>query len=221
MTARHSPTTPRLRKPKRLQSERAYEDIKWKILDGELEPGRLYTEAEFCTVVGFGRSPVRSAVFRLQHDRIIEVLPRKGMFVRSWSAAELKELAEARMIFEGEVAALAANMASPEHIRELEALLEEGRRCVKRGDRKGLMRIDHQFHIGLAQATGRPTYVEIVSFLKQRSISLWNRTLAGLGKVAEVQMEHEAILHAIKARDPKRAAAAIRAHLQGLTDILY
>ncbi len=209
------------KKTKMSQSEQAYELLKWKILNSELSLGKLYTEAELCELVELGRSPIRSALSNLQRDHLVEVMPRKGMFVKGWTAEELRELTDVRVVIETEVIKLAIGSASDKQINNLKSLMKQGRRYVKKNDRKELMRIDHEFHIGLAEAAQNSVYVELVKFLKQRSNPLWFLTITGPEKLQEVQNEHEAIVDAIIKRDKKSAAIAIKNHLNKLSDLPY
>ena len=203
------------------QSEKAYELLKWKILNTELNLGKLYTEADLCEITNLGRSPIRSALTNLQRDRLIEVLPRKGMFVRGWSTTELVELTEVRLLIETEVVRQAAELATDEQIGKLKSLLEDSRRFLKRNDRKGLMQVDHEFHIKLAETSQNSVYIELVKFLKQRSNPLWFLTITGPDRLLQVQQEHEAILQAIVNKDKKSAVKAIRKHISELTNVLF
>lgn len=205
-----------------LLSDQAYEELKWKILDSELKPGRLYTEAELCEFIKLGRSPVRSALFKLQHDRLIEVVPRKGMLIRPWSSMEVHELMHARLILEPEIVKAAATKAGVDDIKKLKKILEEGRAHLKNSDRRGLMRVDHEFHIGLATASKNPVFVELVKFLKQRSHSLWLITISSAEKMGQVQEQHELILQAIINGDAESAMTAMTNHLNRVTaDLPY
>lgn len=210
-----------MRKKKISHSEQAYELLKWKILNSELSLGKLYTEADLCELVNLGRSPIRSALANLQRDHLIEVIPRKGMIISGWTTEELKQLTDVRAVIEAEVAKLAAVHATDNQIKKLNSLMQQGRRSAGRNDRKELMRIDHEFHIGLAEATQNPVYIELVKFLKQRSHPLWYLTITGPEKLQEVQNEHEAILAAVVKKDKKAAASAIRHHLSKLADLPY
>ncbi|MGI9308416.1 MAG: GntR family transcriptional regulator [Gammaproteobacteria bacterium] len=207
------------KKTKGSQGDEVYELLKWKILNSELALGRFYTEQDLCEVSNFGRSPVRSALSRLQHDRLVEVVPRKGLFIRGWSSPELKAVMEARIILESAAIRLAAKKATPEQVKNLEAIVKEGRKFLKVRDRKGLMRIDHEFHVSIAEASGNPVIAELIASLKQRSNPLWFLTITGDDKLRDVQIEHEAIVAAIKAGDPQAAVKAMNLHIDKLKQI--
>ena len=207
------------KKNKVSQSDEVYEVLKWKILNSELALGRLYTEQDLCEISEFGRSPVRSALSRLQHDRLVEVVPRKGLFIRGWSSPELKAVMETRVILESAAVKLAAKNATPEQTKNLESIVKEGRQFLKSKDRKGLMRVDHDFHVSIAQASGNPVIAELIASLKQRSNPLWFLTITGDDKLREVQAEHEAIVAAIKAGDQQAAVKAMNVHIGKLKQI--
>ena len=207
------------RPPKNSQSEEVYDFLKWKILNSELAIGRLYTEQELCDISGFGRSPVRSALSRLQHDRLVEVVPRKGLFIRGWSTPELNAVMETRIILEPAAVRLAARNATRKQVSVIEKLVGQGRRFLEARDRRSLMRIDHEFHICIAEASGNPVIAELVASLKQRSNPLWFLTITGEERLRRVQREHEAIAAAIKAADPEEAERAMNLHIDKLKRI--
>ncbi len=205
---------------KQSQSDKAYEILKWKILNSELALGQLYTEMELCEVSGLGRSPVRNALFRLNHDRLIKVVPRKGMFIRGWSTDELKSVMESRLILESATAGMAAKNATSEQIKYLDQLMNDADKFLEKKDRKSLMRVDHDFHIGLADASGNPVLAELIGSLKQRSNPLWFLRITGRDKLEVVQTEHRAILEAVKKADPEAAVKALRDHIKQLSEVI-
>ncbi len=197
-------------------SEQAYDALKWKILTMELQSGRLYAERELCELCGLGRAPVAHAVLRLKEDRLIEVIPRKGIIVRSWSAETINQLMEARLPIEIEIAGLAAERATDAEIAALEALLRDASRHVKDGNRVQLARVDRAFHVGLARATGNDVLVDVIEHLHERSLILWFANLSGRERFQNAHDQHRNILDALKRRDPKTARHAIRTHLEAL-----
>lgn len=207
------------KKAKISQSDEAYEMLKWKILNSELGFGRLYSEQDLCEISGFGRSPVRSAVSKLQHDRLVEVLPRKGLFIRGWSSPELEAVMEARVILETAAIKLATKKISKEQLKHLEKIIKDGRKSLNAGDRKSLMQIDHKFHVLIAEASGNEVISEFISSLKQRSNPLWFLTITGDDKLQSVQDEHEAIFKAIKTGDIDAAADAMSHHIDKLSHV--
>lgn len=196
-------------------ADRAYEELKWQILNGEIGPGQLYTEQSICELIDIGRSPVRSALSRLQHDRLIDIIPRKGMLVRGVSNQEIKEIIQVRLRLEPLVAELAAQNASKEDIEEMDLLLRQAE-TADLNDHKLAMRVDHEFHIALARSTGNCVLEEIVSFVKKRSSILWFRGIVSEQQIKGVQKEHRRVLNAVKNRDKQKAVKYLTDHIAKL-----
>jgi DNA-binding GntR family transcriptional regulator len=193
----------------------AYNALKWRLLTHELAPGAFLTEQEVCDLLGYGRSPVRSALHRLKYDGLVEILPRKGVIVRAFSPRDINNLIEARLPIEVEMVRLAAARATPAKVDPLRARLAEGRRLLALDDREGLMTLDRAFHRGIAEVTENPVLMEILENLHQRSMILWFVSVSSDGREYDtVQNEHEEILDRIAAQDVDGAAAAMRRHLE-------
>jgi len=196
-------------------AEDVYQILKWKILTRKVQPGTLLTEEELCTLVGYGRTPVHQALHRLKYDGLVEILPRKGIVVRTFSLEGMADLIEARLPLEMEVARLAARRAKPKQVRELRSLLARGGELLKRGDLEGLMTIDRQFHHGLAACAANPVLGELLEILHQRSLILWHVSVPVRGPQYEaVHGEHQAVLDCIAVGDAEGAALRMRQHLE-------
>ena len=199
-------------------SEEAYRTLKWKILSMELAPGSFLNEQELAAGTGFGRTPIHQALHRLQHDGLVEIRPRKGVLVRTWSPQHIRDLIETRKPLELTVARLAAERATNAQIKTLQALLATGPHMIAKSDRDGLLRLDQEFHRLLAAAGRNPVLAEVAKALHQRSTLLWFVPIADKREYEVVQVQHEAILKAIRGHDPAAAAAAMDAHLNGFID---
>src|ERR1700712_312351 len=93
-------------------ADKAYQAIRELIVSLELAPGALIEEPELMERLGIGGTPVRGAPRRLAHERLVEVYPRRGMFVTGVDVRELARLSEVRAVLEPEAARLAAQRAT-------------------------------------------------------------------------------------------------------------
>jgi len=198
-----------------LLTDDVYKALKWRILTHDLRPGALLTEDELCRLLGYGRSPVHQAVHRLRYDGLVEIIPRKGIVVRAFSARDINQLIEVRLPIEMEMARLAARRASPKQVSALRERLAEGRRFLERNDREGLMALDRAFHHGIAECTGNQVLIDVLENLHQRSMILWFVSVSSDRRAYDiVQKEHEDLLERIAAHDAVGAAEAMRRHLE-------
>lgn len=201
------------RKGAGLLLDHAYERLKWRILTMEYPPGTFLIEKNLCAELGLGRSPVHQALHRLQYDGLVEIKPRRGIIVGSWSPDELKALLEAREAVETTVVRLAAARATREQVAALRARLEEGEALIAARDREGLMRLDRDFHLGLAEMTGNAVLVDTVRALHQRSLKLWFIDTSDDRRYRAVQKQHVDILAQVARGNADRAEAALRSHV--------
>ena len=106
-------------------ADKAYHEIRGLIVSLELAPGAVIDERELIERLEIGRTPVREALRRLAHERLVEVYPRRGMFVTGVDVRELARLSEVRELLEPEAARLAAERATDADRGRLSLLLEE------------------------------------------------------------------------------------------------
>ena len=78
------------------QSDHAYRDIRALIVTLELPPGSVLSEPELQQRLGLGRTPIREALRTLAHERLVDVYPRRGMFVAALDPRDLASLSEVR-----------------------------------------------------------------------------------------------------------------------------
>ena len=78
----------------------AYETLKHKIVSCEILPGSTLTEDMLCEMLSASRTPVRDAVSRLEQERLVSIMPKKGIRVNRVSMNSIKELLEVRCLLE-------------------------------------------------------------------------------------------------------------------------
>ena len=106
-------------------SGRAYRAIRELIVTLDLPPGSVVSERELMDRLGLGRTPVREALRDLAREQLVEVYPRRGMFVSGVDVGDMAGLSEVRLVLEGTAARLAAERRNDADLLEIEALLAE------------------------------------------------------------------------------------------------
>ena len=210
------------------QPLRLYQKIA-KVLIEELRSGqyavgdRMPAERDLAKKFGVSRPVVREAMLALEVLGLIDVRVGSGAYVVRLSGKQDDpgfnvspfELVEARMLFEGEAAALAAAHITDEEIVELENLIQAIQDENKKAD--GKEEADRAFHMTIARATRNAAVERVVDELWQlRSSSPECALLLKKARTANVRPvveEHTAVLNALKARDVNEARSAMRDHL--------
>ena len=77
-----------------------YELLKQAICDGEFEPGQWLQENELAEKLSVSRSPIREALRQLAADGLVIEVPNKGVFVREFTAKDIEEIFDIRVLME-------------------------------------------------------------------------------------------------------------------------
>ena len=141
----------------KLEADRAYLDLRDRIVTLRLAPGTVLREDELMRELVVGRTPLREAVKRLALENLVAVQPRRGTFVSAVEAADIVNITEVRAELEGYAAELAATATGRRPSRAAaEALLREVERAGAPGDQDWLMRFDERIHRFTWEAAGNP-----------------------------------------------------------------
>lgn len=198
----------------RLKREQAYDAIRRAIVRLDLPPSSLIDETALSKCLGLGRTPIREALQRLMHEGLVAVFPRRGMIVAPLSLMDLQHLARARMVWEPNIARLAARTGTVDAWRALEeALAQTPMTFTTVDETERAADVDRHFHIGIAQATGNPLLIELVERHQHRNARLAFFFLRH-GLYDPMTAQHYAILEALSAGDGNRAAALMEEHIQ-------
>lgn len=194
---------------------------------------KLPAERELATIYDVSRPVVREAIIALEVQGLIEVRVGSGAYVKALPGTDKDlsgfnisaiELTEARLLIEGECAALAASQITDEELEELERLVDQI--AEENLSPAGTVDADRAFHMAIAVATRNNAMVEAVERLWElRSVSPEAALLHEKARTANIKPvvdEHRAILDRLKAREPAKARAAMRTHLsQVLESLLF
>ena len=215
--------------PQRLYRQIA-EQLRSLMTSGEFNPGsRLPAERDLAKQLGVSRPSVREALIALEVEGWVEVRTGSGVYVLARSAGQANghamqvpatewgplELLRARRVIEGEIAALAATQAKRRHLQTIAEAIELMRHDVERG--VSPLEGDRAFHTAVAQASDNAVLLDTVeTFWDARHGPLFER-LGGhfeSGPVWRLAIaEHEAVLAAIRVRDPGAARSAMQQHM--------
>ncbi|MEV8443759.1 FadR/GntR family transcriptional regulator [Actinosynnema sp. NPDC051121] len=203
--------------------------IRSMIQSGELPPGtRLPPEPQLAAQMGLSRSGVREAVKVLESARVLDVRRGDGTYVTSLAphllleglgvAVELLrddtllEVMEVRRLLEPMATGLAAVRMAEEELEVLGKILDDMR--AARDDAELLIQYDTAFHRTVIAATGNETLTSLLEGLSSRTVRA--RVWRGLieGNAAHITLaEHEAIYHALRARDHLLAQSSAMVHV--------
>ncbi len=195
-------------------AEQAYDAIKAMIIRLELAPGSLLNESNLMEQLEFGRTPIREAVQRLRRDQLVNVLPRRGVFVTSLDIGDLPVLFSSRAVIEPHLAELAALRGTDDHWDEMESALRASRAETADHSADAMLATDNRCHAIVWEAADNRFLTSTAEMLYSHSSRLWHLYLGEIEDMQPALAEHEDILAALRSGDASRAAKLTEEHVR-------
>lgn len=203
------------------------------ILDGTFPPGQpLPPERVLAERFGVSRGSIRDALRILEMIGLLEARHGQGTFPRELTVERLvaplasvmtyrhdlrHELLDVRRMFEPAVARFAALRATEEDFDDLQQIVDAQREKLKTG-RSAIVE-DSAFHATLARSTRNRVVVSIMAILNDLLVESRAQSLRQKGRPARSVDGHEAVVAALRRRDPDAAAQAMYKHIDQIADV--
>ncbi|MBC2639202.1 MULTISPECIES: GntR family transcriptional regulator [unclassified Rhodococcus (in: high G+C Gram-positive bacteria)] len=196
-------------------ADRAYEIVRERLVMLDIRPGEPINDDRLAEELGFGRTPVREALKRLERERLVVAYPRRGTFATAVDMTDLADISEIRKQLEPNAAARAARTASQDARSRLSALADEIAEISDTEDPRDVLRYDVRVHREIYRASGNPHLEDILVSLDAHATRIWCLFLDRLPDVASHVREHAELLRAIVDGDGETASALTLAHVTG------
>lgn len=194
----------------------AYERIRDRLIMLDIRPGEPINDGRLAESLGFGRTPVREALKRLETDHLVVSYPRRGTFATAVDVTELGAISDLRQQLEPFAANRAASAATEPMRTELRAMAERVRALDASGDdRPTLMRLDMSVHRMIYRATGNKHLEDVLIRYDNLATRIWCVFIPRLSGVAGHVDEHIPLLTAIIEGDADKAAELALQHVTG------
>jgi DNA-binding GntR family transcriptional regulator len=197
----------------RLVAERAYVELRDRIVTLRLPPGTVLREDRLMSEMGIGRTPLREAVKRLALEKLVEVQPRRGTFVSAVEAADIQSITEVRAELEGYAVELAALRLDPDTRAAAEQLLREIEELTKPEDQHRLMRVDERIHRFTWEAAHNPYLAQTLERYFTHSLRIWYLVLDRVPTLGHSVHDQTQLLEAILDRNGPHARTIMREHV--------
>lgn len=197
------------------QADRAYFAIRAMIVRAELAPGALVSEADLMERLGLGRTPVREALRTLANEHLIEVYPRRGMFVAGIDTRDLSAISEVRAGLESFAARLAAQRSTPADRAITEQLLHELDALGPNPEPHALLDLDQRMHHHVYRCTHNSYLERTLDQYFVHALRIWALALHKVPDLQLAVLEHRDLLTAVHDGDADRAAELMLRHVDG------
>jgi DNA-binding GntR family transcriptional regulator len=197
-------------------TERAYAELRQRILDGRFPAGHRLKEIELAREFGVSRTPVRDALSRLSAEGLLDFRPNLGATVSVWSRTQIEQMFKVRALLEPFASELAAATITDNEIGELRrlcAIMEEAAQRRDDADLERLAAANAKFHRTVIEA-GRSEHVaKLISLAIDAPLSLRTFRHYSAPEIQRSMRHHADLVDALAHNDPAWAASVMRTHI--------
>ena len=192
---------------------KVYRELKSMIVDRKLKPGDKILQEKISREFGVSRTPLMCALKKLEQEKLVQAVPRRGFYVRRFTKEEVLEAFELREILEGLAARRAAHVISPAQAEKLRGFFKDADPSDSANSIKRYAEEDRRFHQYLVELGGFDLLNDILENYNIITVSYRIDVMEGLVRhPRETLPEHHALIDAIATGKPDQAEKLARQH---------
>ena len=200
--------------------EQAYQRIKTEIVWCRLMPGEEISEARLAALFGFGKAPVREALFRLSQEGYVTALPRRGHVITPVTLQSVEDIFELRLLLEPAVVEKACGRVDAATLYELDAICAAGYRPGDIESEARFMTANQAFHREIARASGNERLARSLSQIMDEMARLLHLGFVLRERPEVLRAEHTALIEALVSGDRDGARAITVTHIESVRDLV-
>ncbi|WP_206812985.1 GntR family transcriptional regulator [Paradesulfitobacterium ferrireducens] len=198
--------------------ETVFSTLRNAILDGKLRPGERLVERDIAEKLGISRTPIREAIRKLELERLVVHIPRKGVVVAGFTKEEVMEILAIRSVLEGLICRIAAEKIEDKEVERLEYLLEQINQEHLKGNVKKVNTLHDKFHDTIYRSADSPRLYDLISTLGEYIRKFAQIGYTKPGRTEKAIIEHREMLNSLRKRDPKEAERTAIKHVENSRD---
>ncbi|WP_216892465.1 GntR family transcriptional regulator [Nocardia alni] len=198
-------------------AERAYREVKERILAGALPGGELVSEGEIAADLGTSRTPVREAFLRLETEGWMKLYPKRGALVVPVPMGEAEHVLHARYVVETAAVRALVEAERGTVAGAMREVVAHQRELAAAGDLDEFAAMDTEFHRVLVVAAGNPLLTGFYDSLRERQRRMNSVALHSHSSSADhIVEQHSRLADQVAAGDADGFAASLAEHLSGV-----
>ena len=194
--------------------------IRARIFSGDLTDGERIVERDLATEMGTSRGPVRDALRMLEQEGLVISTPRRGTRVASLTPENAVEILAIREALEPVAVRFLIEQNRPEHLRQLESIVEQLDDAARTNDWERAIRLDLAFHGLIFELSGQRRLLRIWESLRTPMLQLFGKLSHYYRAIDEVPARHRALLQSIASGEISRALAHSSEHVVAFRESL-
>jgi DNA-binding GntR family transcriptional regulator len=185
----------------------AYLGLEESIITMQLTPGAFFSESDLMRRFNYGRTPMREALQRLERERLVKIIPRRGILVAELNLASQLKLLEARRELERPLSGYAAARATIPQKKNLQGFIAQIQAAAETNDAPGFIRSSKDMYSELILAANNE-YFQALDLFHGLSRRFWFAHQRGPDDLRDVVNAHTTRVKAIIQGDADRARNA-------------
>jgi DNA-binding GntR family transcriptional regulator len=201
-------------------SEEALGSLRKAITKGTFRPGQRLVERQVAARLGVSTIAVREAYARLLEEGLVVRIPRRGTFVAKLSPDEVRDLAAIRNVLEEFAVERIVSRWTPSAHQDVLAIIARMQVAAKARDRRGMFKLDQDFHDALWRIADSKTLLAVISNLRSRVVRLFAVAADSLtdDELQNIPRSHQRWLDAIASGDVVRAKNEVTHQLRNSSE---
>lgn len=200
--------------------EVVFEYLRNAILSGKLKPGERLMEVAIADQIGVSRTPVREAIRKLEKEKFVIMIPRKGAYVADLTSKDIYEVLEIRRELEGFAAALAAERMEADQVAVLKENLQVFENAFLNNDMRTMIQCDNEFHDLIFTATKNNKLIDIIADLHDQFQRFRLVYFDKVDNYQEIFESHTKIYNAIEGSNTADARTHAQYHIDSIEKLV-
>jgi DNA-binding GntR family transcriptional regulator len=198
-----------------LLKERAYAEIKKRILNNGFGGGAFLAERQLASELGMSKTPIRAALERLDLEGFVTISPQQGIIIRDLSVHDIADQYEIRAALETYVLRAVAGRLTRPQVQRLQANLEAQKANCSSCDVERGIALDQEFHILFCEFLGNREILRVLGQLRDKVHRVISQVFTiNPGRMSDSYADHCAIAQAVIDGDGALAARRLEEHLE-------
>lgn len=194
-------------------ANQVFDTLEKNILNGTYASGEIISEKRLSEELGVSRTPIREAMTRLAHEKLIKDSPN-GTVVIGISQKDLRDLFEVKMRIEVVATNRAVDNITPEGLKELKDILDQQEYYAQKGDTLKVRDLDTEFHDVIYKECGSIILEGILSPIHHKMMKYRQASLELEHRIMDSVAEHKAIYDAIVEKDCDKVDSLMLVHIE-------
>lgn len=198
----------------------AYQKCSELVHQGVLVPGEMHSESAISKQLGISRTPIRTAIQRLEKEGVVTRLPQRGFYINEFDEKDIEELFAIRKAIEGFAVESLAKRAAAVDLAIYDRHLTAQEAVCESEDLRPFVEADRKFHVDIVSSMGNQRLIEIYADLRQSIALIAMRRFRVTSQRDQSLTDHKAIVKAIRQGDSIAAREAVYHHLDSAMELL-